>query len=252
MEGLEIVQLHSNRLSGTISLTGLDPVHTSSFVFDCGLPSIFTKPLICEGCTFCCEISKARVISYHFQTHPLYLFLTALGNNANECYRMEQKDVLLSGFTDYKHMALVYFLSIMCCCIVLYYASFCYKKCKDITPPDASEPQDSSAATNANLSQEELDKMTEEIDQSALEMMGEDSVYRFILETSYLGWGVALTMLAIQLWMCFVFVNGSEFEFYNPTSDLKYLWECPRDEVECRTTDGKPCRNVCFFLCKSE
>ena len=38
-------------------------------------------------------------------------------------------------------------------------------------------------------------------------------------------------------------VNGLEFDFSNPTSGLKYLWECPQDEVDCRTTDGKPCRN---------
>ena len=165
---------------------------------------------------------------------------------------MEEKDTSLRSFTSYKRMAWVYFLVIMGCCIVLYYVSFFYKKCKDRTLQGASGPQDSSAATNANHAQEELDTMTEEIDRSALQMMGEDSVYRFFLENSYWGWGVALSMVAIQLWMCFVFVNGSEFEFYNPTSDLKYLWECPRDEVECRTTDGKPCRNVCFFLCKSE
>ena len=59
----------------------------------------------------------------------------------------------------------------------------CFVLCvhaETILSQDTFGPKDSSAATNANCSQEELDTATEEIDQSTLEMVGEDSVFKYI------------------------------------------------------------------------
>ena len=68
LKKLELIHLHSNRISGNISLS-LSKSHVaddSSFVSDCGLPSIYLTPLACEQCSICCEILKAHVISCHF------------------------------------------------------------------------------------------------------------------------------------------------------------------------------------------
>ena len=145
-----------------------------------------------------------------------------------------------NGFENYMQLAWVMFLCIMGGCIILFCVSSFYNRCRDNALQNTSEPQDSSAAANVNSSQA-AETSTKE-DQCALEMMGEDSVYRLFMGTSFWGWGFALTIVAAQFWMCFVFVEGSEFDFSNPTSDLEYLWECPRDNVACRDTDGKPNR----------
>ncbi len=52
---LELVQLHGNRLSGTIPNLNLLLSDPSSFISDCGNPSDFEEALVCEECTMCCE-----------------------------------------------------------------------------------------------------------------------------------------------------------------------------------------------------
>ena len=54
---LELIQLHGNRLSGSIPKLNLTFSDTSSFVTDCGNPSDFDEALGCEECTMCCKYS---------------------------------------------------------------------------------------------------------------------------------------------------------------------------------------------------
>ncbi len=55
LQNLELLQLHVNRLSGTIPSLGVPFMEQSSFVVDCGNPSDFEDSLICEDCTMCCK-----------------------------------------------------------------------------------------------------------------------------------------------------------------------------------------------------
>ena len=54
---LELIQLHGNRISGTIPKMKWDFTGPSSFVADCGNPSDFDESLLCEECTMCCKCS---------------------------------------------------------------------------------------------------------------------------------------------------------------------------------------------------
>ena len=76
LKKLELIQLHANRISGTVTdvvLTKYDSLNYSlfglnasgalngtksnySFVADCGVPSAFDTPLVCPGCSMCCEL----------------------------------------------------------------------------------------------------------------------------------------------------------------------------------------------------
>lgn len=55
---LKTIQLQSNRISGAIPLSmnaQLD-VGQSTFISDCGVPTMFENVLICsENCTMCCK-----------------------------------------------------------------------------------------------------------------------------------------------------------------------------------------------------
>ena len=176
----------------------------------------------------------------------IFISLATLGNTETKCYVMEEITNWYNGFRDYMHIAWVLFSCIIGGCVILCFVSSFHNRCQDKALQDTFEPQDSGAAANVNSSQTP-EANTEKEDQLALEMIGEDSVYRLFMSTSFWGWGVALTIVATQLWMCFVFVEGSEFDFSNPTSDLEYLFEYPPDDVACRDTDGKPSRNENFL-----
>jgi len=80
----------------------------------------------------------------------------------------------------------------------------------------------------------------------AKELIGNDSVYKYFLGRSSLGWSICLASIGVQLWMGYEFVLSSEYEFEVGSSDLVYTWKCPRDQVDCRNTDG---RVNCFVVC---
>jgi len=82
----------------------------------------------------------------------------------------------------------------------------------------------------------------------ALDTLGRDSVYKFFFYNDLWGWGIALTVLALQLWMCFVFIGGSEYDLHDDKSDLVYTWKCPRDEENCRDTSGLGWQGWMLFI----
>ena len=57
MNGLQLLQLQSNRITEMPNITRLNnSIHgQSTFVTDCGVPSAFDEPLKCENCTMCCK-----------------------------------------------------------------------------------------------------------------------------------------------------------------------------------------------------
>ncbi len=54
--------MHDNRFAGTVPSINLEfrGFDESSFISDCGVPSVFDDPLICEGCTMCCKPTCAN------------------------------------------------------------------------------------------------------------------------------------------------------------------------------------------------
>ena len=69
----------------------------------------------------------------------------------------------------------------------------------------------------------------------ALDVIGDDSVYQFLLGKSRLGWAIFLTVMASQIWLLLMFVKGAEIDLENG-SDFVYYWKCPCDEPACTDT----------------
>ena len=57
MYHLDLLRLHgNNKLTGVVEIAASDDLFgPSSFVADCGKPSMFEEPIICENCTMCCK-----------------------------------------------------------------------------------------------------------------------------------------------------------------------------------------------------
>jgi len=199
LKNLELIQLHGNRLSGTISNLGLPFLDDSSFVADCGNPSDFDESLICEECTMCC-------------------------NAQNDCYPQRETDIQALGFNNYVHFSWIFFAFIVGLACVMATISFVYDKYRN--------RQDSSEGLRPNYETTKTDKDTK----YALEMIGHDSVYKFFLGNSWIGWAIFLLTIFSQMWMLFLFVEGAEIDLSNDKTDLVYTWKCPRDQDECRDT----------------
>merc|ERR1712194_83714 len=118
-------------------------------------------------------------------------------------------------------------------CVVLHIVSFFYWGYKS-SSVETSEPQDSTTSADRDAARDSTIEAA-----SILELMGEDSVYRFFLTKSWWGWGITLVTVAAQFLMCYIFVVGSEYNFKDSISDLKYPWPCPPDLDVCRDTIGR-------------
>ncbi|KAL7541121.1 hypothetical protein ACHAXR_011494, partial [Thalassiosira sp. AJA248-18] len=113
---LQLVQLHGNRLTGTIPDLNVTPkdesLYGSSFVSDCGEPSVFEDPIQCEGCTMCC-------------------------NSQEDCQPNEQ-DQVQQEFGTYVEFTWVYFVGIMGICCLLAVALCLYNQYRKRSMPSSS------------------------------------------------------------------------------------------------------------------
>ena len=68
----------------------------------------------------------------------------------------------------------------------------------------------------------------------AVARIGEDSVYSFLLGSSWCGWAIALATIATQLWLLFTFVKASEItDWAKDRYDVVYSYKCSWDDDEC-------------------
>ena len=70
MHYLDLLRLHgNNKLTGVVEIAASDDLFgPSSFVADCGKPSMFEEPIMCKGCTMCCKFlvfSNMCAITYY-------------------------------------------------------------------------------------------------------------------------------------------------------------------------------------------
>jgi len=197
MNQLSRIHLHGNRLSGDIPSFANWPIEDdSSFISDCGKPTVFADGLTCEGCTMCC-------------------------NKDGNCYPSKDTDVQAWGFRSYSHFTWVFFGSIFGLACVTAILSWTYDEVKNYLEPNQLMLQ---SQTN------------ERDGKYALEVIGEDSVYQFFLGKSVVGWVIAMATMVAQLWMNYLFVQASEVDLSDDRSDLAYTWMCPRDAHECNDT----------------
>lgn len=199
LKNLEVIQLNGNRLSGTIPPLGLEFTDPSSFVTDCGNPSEFEESLACDECTMCC-------------------------NALDECYPQEETEVQEWGFADYMTFAgfLMGILFAACCAVAL--ISFAYDKYQNRNMTRTLKRQKSILSLDRD-------------EKYAVETIGHDTVYQFLLGTSLVGWIICLATMASQIWMLLVFVDGAEIDLSRDNNDVVYYWMCTRDNAECRDTN---------------
>ena len=154
---------------------------------------------------------------YKRSTNSISMLLTT-GNNLDECYPKEDTRIEAIGFKNYMQFSWVFLLCIVGACVVLHLVARKVRNQADI-----------------NFANQEVAKEREK--RNALDSIGRDSVYRFLLSKNWFDWGMALVVLVLQLWLCYFFVVASEVTL-DVNSDVQYMWRCPRDRDECITTDG--------------
>jgi hypothetical protein len=173
LEHLELLHLHGNRLTGSmpyVNSWGL--TENSSFISDCGVPSVFDKPLVCDNCTMCCNAKD--------ECQP-----TAI----NKLLQIDQR-----GFESYSSFSWVLLLCLagISCLVVILSSLY------DNRIEKSMQSMTQSFQRLANI---------ESDTKYALDHIGDDSVYSFFLTGSWLAWGVALCVLGIQMAILFLFVK---------------------------------------------
>ena len=136
--------------------------------------------------------------------------MSSLGNAMDDCYPAKDTKVQSRGFENYTHLAWYFFAAVFGIASIMAMLSALYDKFK-----------------NRHLGREAMQslKLNNSDSNYALDAIGDDSVYRFFLSKSCIGWPIALVTLASQLWMTFLFVEGSEVDLSADTSDLAYTWK---------------------------
>lgn len=207
---LELVQLQGNRLEGEVPVS-LNVYKTSfqesSFISDCGVPTDFDEPLLCDECTMCC-------------------------NNAGDCHSTEParlEQVPARGFSSYAEFIWVFLLLLIGYCMLIVAASILY----DLRSQRATARRPSVTMRR--------DK------KYALDTIGQDSVYSFYLTTNWKAWTIALAVLAIQIAALTMFVKAAVKDFSDDRSDFIYSFKCPRNNLYCTDESDLTWQGWCLF-----
>lgn len=209
LKRLQLLHLHGNRLQGSIppSLNVVVQSNHSSFISDCGVPSAFVAPLECFHCTMCC-------------------------NSNGDCEPAAQTMVQRGGFDNYQDFTPVFFVSVFGFCAVLALIAYLYREISRARARARARQQ-----TNFSRRGQSVRASTIQRDKFlALDTIGDDSVYQFLLGNSKQGWAIALSTVALQIWVLFVFVRGAEVNLSDDRSDKAFTWLCPRDKITCEDT----------------
>mmetsp|Transcript_10296 Transcript_10296/g.22342 ORF Transcript_10296/g.22342 Transcript_10296/m.22342 type:complete len:1541 (-) Transcript_10296:66-4688(-) len=206
MEQLEVIQVQGNRLSGSIPSLDLLLRKDYSFIADCGHPSEFETNLMCEGCTMCCNAQE--------NCYPT--------DDFNAMGRLKKLNL-----KNYSELVVVFFACLFVAAGMLVAAIIAFDKYKNRDNFTSNVVRRKSVIMREKINEDK---------KYALETMGNISVYKFLLTTSWVGWTIVLATMGAQIWMLFLFVKGSEIDLNEENIDLVYSWKCPRDKLECKDT----------------
>ena len=228
LQRLKLIHLHGNRLSGIIPKMYLDfeveeDVANYAFISDCGQPSDFNPSLVCTECTMCCKI-VALSVPFDSTIYSLTLYclcLCLLGNNEGYCVP-EMDTFPASTYKEPWHLVALFLGCVIGASFVLYLAFVLREKCQHRNIP--------SIAIQAQ-------SFTDKDENYAMEHLGEDSVYRFFLGTSQWGWFIVAATIITQIFLLYVFVEGSKRDPSDGKVDMVYTWKCTRDQETCFDTN---------------
>ena len=161
----------------------------SSFVTDCGSPSIYEEPIKCDGCTMCCALFCCFGLWYYRCLVCLSFVLFSSGNKDEKCFPYE-KPLLLQvqapGFHSYGSFSWVLLLITVGLCFILAVASYMksYMKSKG-------------EGVGRRLSYFQKKSIADS--EYAIKYMGEGSVYCFFLRNNLVGWLIVLVTSGVQV-----------------------------------------------------
>lgn len=134
-------------------------------------------------------------------------------------------------FDDYTQLSWVFFLCIIGGFVIWLFVYSVYRRLK--------KRHESNLLVPASQDPEAIAVIIRKEKHRAAEIIGKDTVYKYFIEDGRRAWFLSFASVGIQLWMCFVFITGSEYDFRKDTSDLVYTWQCPRDQVDCTDSNGR-------------
>jgi len=206
---LNLFHLHGNRIVGT--MPDMDIWFNGgqdSFIADCGVPTDFPEPLACEHCTMCCNVDG---------------------------YCHVNKDIWFEkiGFTTYitTYLQVSWLFSLVLFVLFCLVAMLSYFHQKKSSLPSESQRH----------------LFSEEMKLHAVETIGKDSVYSFVLSKSRCAWVIFFVIWVSQIVMNFVFISAASLDFTDDTSQFVYSFKCPAFTEECKDEDETTPLGWLFF-----
>ena len=210
LETLELLHLQGNRMEGEIVLPDLEQLYEeSSFITDCGSPAYYEMPIVCKGCTICC-------------------------NKDGNCHHNEKPRLLqvqAPGFQSYETFCWMLLVITFVLCLLLASASFIVNLTKENLRQSQIELHQHTAHSSTRrfsisryLSDRYLLRKANADDKYALTQLGEGSVYSFFCTNHVLAWSIACSTTAIQAWMVSITACVSTSLVFLPLSCLLSLW----------------------------
>jgi len=201
LSNLTLLHLQGNRLIGNLHISSINNAYNeSSFISDCGSPSLYGLPINCPDCSMCCNAD-----SDCYPTSPVSLL-----------------EIDSFAFDTYESFSLLLVASTAALICLLASASYA------INMHAHGQNIRSNRSTNASY---RLRKEMKD-DRLALNQIGEGSIYSFLLRKNVAGWAIALMTIGLQVWMLYPFIKASELDLSDDKSDVVYTWKCTRSAVE--------------------
>ena len=116
------------------------------------------------------------------------------GNSQEDCYPKVDKLENLGFITNYQQLTGLFFLCLFILCCATALTLYIRDKYKNRALPTSSIRRPSVSIRDQIY---------------AWNVIGDDSVYQFMLGKSWMGWAIALVTMGLQIWMLFVFVKVS-------------------------------------------
>ena len=151
------------------------------------------------------------------------------------------------GIQSYEHFIWVFFVTVIAFSVILSFGSVLVDKCK--RHKQSQLPSESPCGGQIPLRHTQLTNKARDR-KYALEKIGKESVYHFLLSKSLTGWFFAIVVMVLQLVALSIFVSGAERDLSDDNSDLMYTWKCVRDKVDCddkADLDWKGCKLLIVF-----
>ncbi len=172
---------------------------------------------------------------------PLYFGYNHIfaGNSNQDCHSAEParlEQVELRGFDNYMQFLWVFTALLFAYTFAMVIASSlyeCFRKHSEDGDERVASQENNGGEELADLESSTRSSILENDRQYALESVGRDSVYSYILSKSRFAWILSLAVAAFQSWALINFVRAAPKDFTSDKSDWIYSWKCPRNSPEC-------------------